>query len=162
MREVPFDPSNDDIMERMKNVPAFNSLPESHIKEAMQAASVRRYEAGEILIQKGDFDNQVFFLVFGSLSIAINGTEIGKLQRLGDVFGEMGIIDGSPRSATITALRTSLVVALDDTALGSLGEAEKIFTQAVMYRVFAEVLATRLRDANEKIAELQAVIDADK
>ena len=162
MREVPFDPSNDDIMERMKNVPAFNSLPESHIREAMQAASIRRYEAGETLIRKGDFDNQVFFLVFGSLSITVNGTQIGKLQRLGDVFGEMGIIDGSPRSATIKALRTSLVVTLDDTALGSLGEAEKIFTQAVMYRVFAEVLATRLRTANDRIAELQAVIDADR
>ena len=162
MREVPFDPSNDDIMQRMKNVPAFNSLPESHIKAAMKAASIRRYEAGEIIIRKGDFDNQVFFLVFGSLSITVDGMEVGKLQRLGDVFGEMGIIDGSPRSATITAVRTSLVVTLDDTALGSLGEAEKLFTQAVMYRVFAEVLATRLRTANERIAELQAVIDAGK
>ncbi len=39
---------------------------------------------------------------------------------------------------------------MDDTAIGSLGETSKIFTQAVMYRVFAEVLAVRLRDANQK------------
>ncbi len=49
MKEVPFDPSNDDIIERLKSVPAFGSLPESHIKAAMQAASIRRYDAGEEL-----------------------------------------------------------------------------------------------------------------
>jgi CRP-like cAMP-binding protein len=76
------------------------------------------------------------------------------LKRLGDVFGEMGIIDGSPRSATITARRSSLVISLDDTALGALGETSKIFMQAVMYRVFAEVMAVRLRQANEEIASL--------
>ena len=162
MREVPFDPDNDGIMERLRNVPAFDSLPESHLKAIMRAASIRRYEKDEAIIKEGEFDNRVFFLIFGQLTITACGNKVGKLQRLGDVFGEMGIIDGSPRSATITAERSSLVICLDDTALGSLGEASKIFTQAVMYRVFAEVLAVRLRDANAKIAELQSIIDGLK
>jgi len=162
MREVPFDPENDDIMERLKNVPAFDSLPESHIKEAMRAASIRRYEAGETVIAEGEFDNQVFFLIFGLLKISVHGKEVSSLKRLGDVFGEMGIIDGSPRSATIVAERTSLCVALDDTAIGSLGDASKIFTQAVMYRVFAEVMAVRLRDANQQISELRTELDTLK
>ncbi|MBI9080728.1 MAG: cyclic nucleotide-binding domain-containing protein [Pseudodesulfovibrio sp.] len=160
MKEVPFDPDNDDIMERLKNVPAFDSLPENHIREAMRAASIRRYEAGEIVIAEGEFDNQVFFLIFGLLKISIKDTEVGSLRRLGDVFGEMGIIDGSPRSATITAEKTTLCVALDDTAIGSLGDASKIFTQAVMYRVFAEVMAVRLREANAKINDLQTLVDS--
>lgn len=162
MKEVPFDHANGDIMERLKNVPAFDSLPESHIKAAMQAASIRRYDPGETIIAEGEFDNQVFFLIFGTLSIAVGGNKVGKLQRLGDVFGEMGIIDGSPRSATITAERTSLVISMDDTAIGALGDASKIFTQAVMYRIFAEVLAVRLRDANARITELQTLIDEMK
>lgn len=159
MKEVPFDPDNDEIMERLKNVPAFDSLPESHIKEAMRAASIRRYNAGEMVITEGEFDNQVFFLIFGHLKIMVHGIEVGSLKRLGDVFGEMGIIDGSPRSASISAEKTSLCVALDDTAIGSLTDSSKIFTQAVMYRVFAEVMAVRLRDANQKIAELQGQVD---
>ncbi|WP_319542573.1 cyclic nucleotide-binding domain-containing protein [uncultured Pseudodesulfovibrio sp.] len=162
MREIPFDPANDDIMERLKSVPVFDSLPESHIREAMRAASIRRYEAGETIIEEGEFDNQVFFLIFGHLKITVHGTEVGQLKRLGDVFGEMGIIDGSPRSATITTEKTSLVISLDDAAIGSLGEASKIFTQAVMYRVFAEVLAIRLRKANQKISEMQDELNALK
>ena len=110
MKEVPFDPDNDEIMERLKNVPAFDSLPESHIKEAMRAASIRRYNAGETVITEGEFDNQVFFLIFGHLKIMVKETEVGSLKRLGDVFGEMGIIDGSPRSASIIAEKTSLCV----------------------------------------------------
>lgn len=160
MKEVPFDPDNDEIMERLKNVPAFDSLPENHIREAMRAASIRRYDAGETVITEGEFDNQVFFLIFGHLKVLVQGTEVGSLKRLGDVFGEMGIIDGSPRSASIVAEKTSLCVALDDTAIGTLNEASKIFTQAVMYRVFAEVMAVRLRAANKKITELQEHVEA--
>jgi len=162
MKEVPFNPENDDIMERLRNVPAFDALPKNHIREAMKVASIRRYDAGETIINEGEFDNQVYFLIFGDLEITVNGNVVGSLKRLGDVFGEMGIIDGSPRSASITAVRTSLVVALDDTAIGSLGDTSKIFTQAVMYRVFAEVMAVRLRDANKQIADLHAELDSLK
>jgi len=162
MKEVPFNPENDDIMERLRNVPAFDALPKNHIREAMKVASIRRYEADEIIINEGEFDNQVYFLIFGDLKITVNENVVGSLKRLGDVFGEMGIIDGSPRSASITAVRTSLVVALDDTAIGSLGDTSKIFTQAVMYRVFAEVMAVRLRDANKQIADLHAELDSLK
>ena len=159
MREIPFDLSDKDILERLKNVPAFDNLPESHIRAVMKAASVCRYETGETLINQGDCDNRVFFLIFGKLSILVGDKQVGQLQRLGDVFGEMGIIDGSPRSATIKAERASLVISLDDTAIGSLGETSKIFVQAVMYRVFAEVLAVRLREANQKITALQNELD---
>lgn len=159
MKEVPFDPANDDIMERLRNVPAFDALPDRHIREAMKAASIRRYEAGEDVISEGEFDNRVFFLIFGNLEITVQGNVVGTLKRLGDVFGEMGIIDGSPRSATISAVTTSLVVALDDTAIGALGDSSKIFTQAVMYRIFAEVMAVRLRSANQTIAGLQDELD---
>ncbi len=155
MKEVPFDPENDDIMERLRNVPAFDALPDRHIREAMRAASIRRYDAGEEIISEGEFDNRVFFLIFGNLEITVHGNKVGTLKRLGDVFGEMGIIDGSPRSASIIAAKTSLVVALDDTAIGGMGDTSKLFTQAVMYRIFAEVMAVRLRNANRKIADLQ-------
>lgn len=154
MQEMPFDPDNDEIMERLRSVPAFDALPDRQIRQAMHAASIRRYEAGEVVIEEGEFDNRVFFLIFGLLEITVRGNVVGTLRRLGDVFGEMGIIDGSPRSATIIAARSSLVVTLDDTAIGALGETAKIFTQAVMYRIFAEVLAVRLRAANGEIARL--------
>ena len=146
-------------MGRLRNVPAFDALPDSHIREAMKAASIRRYDKDETLIEEGEFDNRVYFLIFGDLEITVQGTIVGSLKRLGDVFGEMGIIDGSTRSATIVAKQTSLVVSLDDTAIGSLGDASKIFTQAVMYRVFAEVMAVRLREANQQIIDLRNKLD---
>jgi len=162
MKEVPFDPANSDIMDRLRNVPAFDALPDSHIREAMKAASIRRYDAGETIISEGEFDNQVFFLIFGNLEITVQGNVVGNLKRLGDVFGEMGIIDGSPRSASILASRTSLVVAMNDTAIGAMGDTSKIFTQAVMYRVFSEVLAVRLREANSMIIELNTELESLK
>lgn len=156
MKETPFDPTNREVLDRLRTVPAFDSLPEGQLRMALQAASLRRYEIGETVISEGDFDNRVFFLIFGHLSVTVQNNEVGTLRRLGDVFGEMGIIDGSPRSASIVAVKPTLCVTLDDTAMGELGSPSKIFTQAVMYRVFAEVMAVRLRDANSRIAELEA------
>lgn len=162
MREVPFDPENDDIIDRLKTVPAFDSLPDDYIRRAMKAASVRRYEENEVIIKEGEFDNRVYFLIFGHLSTTVKGIKVGHLTRLGDIFGEMGVIDGSPRSATITAKRTSLVICMDGAAIGTLEDKSKLFTQAVMYRIFAEILAVRLRDANYRINILQDELDSLK
>ena len=159
MREVEFDPSKDDILHSLKNMPVFESLSEDTIRRLLKVCSIRHYESGETLIYQGDFDKWVFFLVYGDLDIEVDGTRVGRLRRLGDVFGEMGIIDGSPRSATIRATRATLVVGMDGSGVEELGEGMRIFTQAVMYRLFAEVMAVRLRESTKKVARLEAIIE---
>jgi len=81
---------------------------------------------------------------------------VGSIRRLGNVVGEMGIIDGSPRSASIQALSPTLCVAVDASILDRQTAKDTFTVQAILYRVFCEVLAVRLREMDKKLSELTA------
>jgi CRP-like cAMP-binding protein len=74
-------------------------------------------------------------------------------RSLGDVFGEMGVIDGSPRAATIKAETPALCLALDASVFERLEGRDRLMVQAVFYRVFCEILSVRLRQMDEMLAE---------
>ena len=154
MLEREFDPTNEEMLEQMRRIPAFSPLAEGQIRAVAGLARLRRYEAGELVIHEGEYDHWVYFLVQGELGITHKGVQVGVIRRLGDVFGEMGVIDGSPRSATIKALKASLCVAVDAAILERLGGGDKCAVQALFYRIFCEIMAVRLREMDAKLAEL--------
>lgn len=154
MQEQEFDPANAEILEQFHKIPAFAPLDEAQIKAVTQLSRLRRYEAGEIIIHEGEYDSWIFFLIQGELGISHKGVQVGVIRRLGDVFGEMGIVDGSPRSATIKALKPSLCVAMDAAILERLEGRDRCAVQSAFYRVFCEIMAVRLREMDTKLAEL--------
>ncbi len=153
MLERDFDPSNADLLAQLRRIPPFALLDETQIESVAKLARMRKYAAGEVLIREGDFDHWVFFLVQGELSITHKGVQVGAIRRLGDVFGEMGVIDGSPRSATIKAETPSLCLALDASVFERLEGRDRLMVQAVFYRVFCEILSVRLRQMDEMLTE---------
>jgi len=155
MIEKELDHSDQEVLDRLRQMPVFDSLGRNQMREIVRLSRLRKYDAGEVLIKEGDYDQYIYFLIGGDLSILRDGEQVGRIRRLGDVFGEMGIIDGSPRSATIKALAPTLCVALDGAFLDRLSGADKLIAQALFYRIFAGILAARLRDTNNRVAELE-------
>lgn len=154
MQELEFDPTNTEILAQLHKIPAFAPLEEPQIAAVAALSRLRRYEVGETVIHEGEYDSWIFFLVQGELGITHKGVQVGVIRRLGDVFGEMGIVDGSPRSATIKALKPSLCVAMDAAILERLEGSDRCAVQSVFYRVFCEIMAVRLREMDAKLAEL--------
>jgi len=156
MREHEFDPTNAETLEQFRRIPAFSSMEESMIQEIVRMSRMRKYDPGEFVIREGDYDAWVFFLIKGDLKISVKGVEVGSIRRLGDVFGEMGIIDGSPRSASIQALTPTLVVAVDASILDRQTAKNTYLVQSILYRIFCEVLAVRVREMDKRLSELTA------
>jgi len=156
MKEHEFDPTNAETLEQFRRIPAFSSLDESMIQEVVRMSRMRKYDPGELIIREGDYDAWVFFLIKGDLKISVKGVEVGSIRRLGDVFGEMGIIDGSPRSASIEALTPTLVVAVDASILDRQTAKDTYLVQSILYRIFCEVLAVRVRELDKRLSELTA------
>lgn len=77
------------------------------------------------------------------------------LNRTGDLFGEMVIIDKSPRSASIIAMDQTICLAIDSSYPKRLEGDEKTAFNAILYRIFAEVLAGRLREMDEELVKLR-------
>ncbi len=69
--------------------------------------AMERFKAGDILIRQGGADNDMFLLVEGAVQVAVEkdgGEVIVARMQAGDYFGEMSLLTGEPRTATIRAV----------------------------------------------------------
>jgi small-conductance mechanosensitive channel len=90
----------------LRSEPIFDFMDEAQRENVLQHAQLHRYGRGERLIQEGDQGDSMFIMLRGTaaVSVAKKATEIQVgVMRRGDCFGEMSLLTGEPRSATIRA-----------------------------------------------------------
>ena len=81
-------------------VPLFQKLGSAELVGIVRALRPRNLSAGAVICRKGETGDQMFFIVDGHVSVAAaSPVELGP----GTFFGEMALITGEPRSATVTA-----------------------------------------------------------
>ena len=158
MREISFDDENLQVIGLMREIDKFDLLSEQDLRGFIKAGKFLEYETGEVVIREGEYDCFIYFLITGQLEITKAGKHVGHLQRNGDMFGEMGVIDGSPRSATIKAKSKCLVLGIDGAVIDHKLKASEMSFCYIIYRLFAEVLAVRLRETTEENTQLRKAL----
>lgn len=93
--------------ELLKSVPLLNeSLTEAEISKVADALSTKVFKPGELIFKQNDEPNGIYFIEFGQVNI-IQETNRQKLLlrrlRNGEYFGEVALINKSPRSASAYA-----------------------------------------------------------
>lgn len=141
------------LMEKLKNVPVLHSFGKTDINKLLSFSNIKKYYAGETIIEEGSYDNWIYFLVEGYVRIVKDGEEIEILRRTGDVFGEMCVIDGSPRSASIRAVGDVTCLATDVSFIDRLYTDDKVAFCSIFYQMVAEVLACRLRETSNELVK---------
>jgi CRP/FNR family transcriptional regulator, cyclic AMP receptor protein len=104
------------------------------------AKETRKVDAGAVIFDEGDEGTEMFGIVDGEVELRAKG---GVLGRLGpdDVFGEMALIDNSPRSLTAVALTDTTLATIDRHRFLFLVQETPTFAIDVM-----SVMAERLRN----------------
>lgn len=134
-------------------LPFFSRLEPAHRRALARVLVERRYAPGASIFGEGEPGRHCAFIVSGAVRVQVQvaaGSAIRKdinTMGPGEVFGEVALIDGGPRSATCLAGREGAVVALlsrDD--FGLLFDAGNPFAFA-MVRLVVEQLSDRLRQA---------------
>jgi len=101
----------------LKGVDLFSPLDDTQLGYLAQMAIEKRYSRGEIILLEEDDNNHSFFLIItGEVKVVLTA-EDGKEAILaalkeGDFFGEMSLIDGEPRSATVRAVESSRLLTI--------------------------------------------------
>jgi CRP-like cAMP-binding protein len=149
---------NASIIQKLRQMPTLEPFDEKDLHGALQLSKIRKYEPGELIMEEGSYDCWIYFLISGKVRIVKQGKELSILRRKGDVFGEMGVIDGSARSASVYAVDETVCLATDASYLDRLSGNDKLAFGYILFRVFAEVLASRLRFTNQELIEAKEEI----
>lgn len=91
-----------DPIKRLADVPLFEGLAKSELRTLARESSEKIYAAGTVVIEEGQKGGR-FFLVLGGRAKVLTKGRTRRHLAPGDFFGEMSLIDGSPRSATVVA-----------------------------------------------------------
>ena len=155
MKELKIKNSNFDVIDLLKKIEKFKNFSDQEIHDCVDIGIFREYDPGEIIIEDGAIDSWVYLLLKGSLSIEKDNQHLGTIRRCGDIFGEMGVIDGSPRSATIRALSKTVLLCIESLIIEKSLKEGKTNLCYLIFRIFAEVLAVRLRNTTDEVVQLK-------
>jgi CRP/FNR family cyclic AMP-dependent transcriptional regulator len=155
MKETDYLLGNEKIIDDLKKMPVFEPFKQSDLQTLLNMSKLRTYKSGEAIIQEGNVDPWVFFLVYGKVKIVKKEKEVTILNRKGDVFGEMRFVDSSPRSASAYADGDVVCLAFDTEYVEKLAGDDRLAFGYIMYRVFSEILADRLRSLTKELIEIK-------
>ena len=151
MQESSFLDNNAEVMDNLKKMPVLESFEEQELIKLLEMSKIRKYKAGECIVQEGRSDTWLYFLMYGKVKISKKGKEVTTLARKGEVFGEMGALDSSRRSASAHAVTDTVCLATDIFYIEKLTGNDKIAFGYVLYRLLAEILSRRLRQTTEAL-----------
>jgi putative ABC transport system ATP-binding protein len=90
------------ICEFLKGVEAFKLLSMAELTGIAEKVTRRHYNAGEVVIEEGDAGDELFLISQGEVEVVREDHEVARLGP-SEFFGELSLISGEPRNATVVA-----------------------------------------------------------
>ncbi|HTP78874.1 MAG TPA: cyclic nucleotide-binding domain-containing protein [Bacteroidota bacterium] len=140
----------------LSKVSAFASLTPRELKEVAAIVHKRQYRTGEPVFYQGDPGLGMYIIQEGEVSITISGKDgaEGELAILteGDFFGELALIDESPRSANAICKSECLLIGFFRPDLFELIEKKSSLGIKIVLKL-AEIVAERLRKTDKELSK---------
>jgi signal-transduction protein with cAMP-binding, CBS, and nucleotidyltransferase domain len=132
-------------LDELRSVPLFSGLSDHELLWVLQTAHAESFAPGATIIREGDIGGDFFMLTEGTVKVTVDGTEVATLGA-GSYFGEIALIDGGARTATITTTTAVSSLRLAPTAFLSTVDREPMLARAI----YAE-LSKRLNTGGDQI-----------
>jgi CRP/FNR family transcriptional regulator, cyclic AMP receptor protein len=136
----------------LDRIPLFAEVPPNQVAELARLMQRRTYRRGEIIFHKGDPGTSLYCIARGQVKIVLP-SETGEeaviaVLETGDLFGELALFDGLPRSATMETLAETEVLLLRREDFLAL-----VHRHPEMAIALLGVLSRRLRATDERIED---------
>jgi CRP/FNR family cyclic AMP-dependent transcriptional regulator len=135
--------ATNDLVMRLASVPMFSGCTKKELQAIAKTVRQIEHPAGSIIATEGEPGAGLFVIDEGDCDVTIGGKRVNQLHT-GDFFGEMALLDGGPRTATVTATSDIKLYALTEWVFrGLLVEHPSIALRTL------EAMAARLRSATK-------------
>jgi len=137
----------------LRNVPLFAVLTETQLEVLTSVVSRKSFPRGTTIIAAGDMTDSLYVIISGRLKVMMSDDDGGEviLAILGpnEFFGEMGLLDDHPRSASVVAIEPCELLSLSKQNFKKCMAENFEMTMTVMRGI-----VKRLREADKKIGSL--------
>lgn len=141
------------IQKILSNVPFFKNLTEKDINDILAISETKRFSKDEIIFKEQSQGEEMYIIIDGKVEIFRTDNdgkdiEFQRMDKEGEFFGEMSLLDNMPRSASVKCLaETSVLVIKRTPFISHFEKFPKALTKIV------QGISKRLRELNEKYIE---------
>ena len=136
-----------------ERLPLYGPLTSLQIREFLLHSELHSKLPGEVVFKRNDYTNSLYSVLDGEVGIQINPDKPAEMVRLGpgQFFGEMGLISGRRRTATIVATQPALLLEVDRNTMvklvRSVPEIKAVIDNDAVVRQIKTYLAPDIDDA---------------
>lgn len=141
----------------LEKVSLFANLPSEYIAQLEKLSVLRKYAKNTVLVTEGDESNHLYIIHKGTASAYLNNDD-GRQVNLnymhdGDYFGELSLLDGKPRSASVITLTDCEILLVSRVSVLDLLRTHPEFTMQLLTE-----LTRRVRELTDSVKDL-ALLD---
>lgn len=103
-------------MDLLRRVGLFDPLPIPELEAIARRALWSTVEAGTVVIREGEVGDRFYIIAGGAVRVEREGRQLRELNAPGDGFGEIALLRDVPRTATVTAIEETVLLAIDRAA----------------------------------------------
>ena len=131
----------------MQGIPLFAACSKDELEQIAGAASTLSFPAGTVLAAEGDAGHEFMVIAEGSAEVSVRAKVINRLGP-DDFFGEVALLDGGPRTATVVAVSDVVAHVIEQREFAVL-----LFDSRSLARKILIGVAKRLRAAEVRLEE---------
>jgi signal transduction histidine kinase len=138
-----------------RRLPLFAELNDADLALLEEASREARLTAGEILMREGSPGGSLYVIIEGEFEITKRtgpGDLVIAVRGTGEVIGEMSLLDGSPRTATVRSLGASRLLEIDQGAFHRLVESSPTATLSILHTI-----TSRLRNTESMLRQSETL-----
>lgn len=143
-------PPKEALLGVLAATPLFTALDDSGRRAVLQEMREASFNAGQVIFTRGDPGKEMYLVVAGRVRLSVLTAEGRELSfahaEPGQIFGEIAMLDGAPRSADATAVSKITALSLSRAAFERLVMAHPVIGEAAI-----RFLCRRLREADQQL-----------
>jgi CRP-like cAMP-binding protein len=150
----------------LRRVPLFSQLKDRELREFQRISHIRTYSPEETIFYEGEPGVGMYIIQTGVVKITKSSegehgdTLLAELSD-GDFFGELALLDDSPRSANAIATKDTTVIGIFRPDLLTLFHKKPKLGNVILVKL-ADMIGARLKATNEELNKLQEQINSGK
>lgn len=140
----------------LRAVPALSSFTDDQLDDVLNSSSLLQCEPGDHIIQEGSIDSRIYVLLSGDLEVRVGGKKVASINRIGEVFGELALVNQDKRLASVIASTKAVCLAVDQKFLQDIHPREQDPDfHAALYEFVARLVVRKLEATSKRLAEVE-------